>query len=151
MKYDLSDEKAKLTELVSEIAKHLEAVREAVESFNPSDSNVTELRLANSKIKQLRNLDRELRDFGDLDCSSLTEEYWSEEPIWYLDLSTRTVNVLERFNIKTVDQLQEKMENPAGLSELPGLGKKAIFEIQRALTDFQKNAKSIILGKSKHW
>ncbi len=51
-----------------------------------------------------------------------------------LDFSTRTVSALEKANIRTVGGLARKKESD--LTEIEGLGPKAIQEIKRALANF---------------
>ncbi len=87
------------------------------------DGSVWHIALGESKWHKFPNI-------GDHVCQKDGERFAKME-IVDLDISTRTKNALQRFGIRSVQQLKEMTE--IELRELPSVGDRSIYEISQAL------------------
>lgn len=114
-----------------------EAYQEAIEIIIEQFGTLKEFQLEKAEIKEEQLEQQEARI---QEKESESGESKPETSVETLSLSTRTMNVLEKNNIKTVRNLISFSESE--LSKLEGMGEKGIKEIKKAIGNLGLTLKS---------
>ncbi len=114
-----------------------EAYQEAIEIVIKQFGTLKEFQLEKTEVKEEQ---LEQPEAGIQEKESESDESKPETSVETLSFSTRTMNVLEKNNIKTVRNLVSFSESE--LSKLEGMGEKGIKEIKKAIGNLGLTLKS---------
>jgi DNA-directed RNA polymerase subunit alpha len=117
-------------------------------SISPKDAFAQAVKILSDQFSVLTSI-KEVEDVIEEEVSEapieaevvevITEDVTKTEVAALKNLSTRTLNVLEKANIATVADIVKLTEVQVG--ELEGMGAKGIKEIKKAIGDFGINLK----------